>query len=203
MTTYPHAASRPTLATRLGRAVPVLVLVALMWVAEAIDTALPLNLDLFGIRPRELEGLPGIVLSPFLHLGFGHLLANTSALLLLGALLAWTTRHLWAVTIGVTLLGGFGVWLLSAPNTIVIGASGIVYGYAAFLVVYGFVARRLVAALVAVVVVVLYGGLLWGMLPLWAGVSWEGHLFGALAGAVLALTFGREDRDRSRPRSLL
>lgn len=178
----------------MRRAVPVLILVGLMWLSEFVDAALRVNLDSLGIRPREFDGLSGIVLSPFLHLGFGHLMANTSALLLLGALLAWTTRHLWAVTIGVVLLGGLAVWLLAEPNTVTIGASGLVYGYAAFLAVYGFVARRLVPALVAVLIIVMYGGLVWGVLPLAPGVSWQGHLFGAMAGLVLALRLGRGDR---------
>lgn len=190
--------SRPSVGTWPARAIPVLVLVGLMWLSEFVDTALRGDLDAFGIRPRELDGLPGIVLSPFLHLGFGHLIANTSALLLLGVLLAWLTRHLWAVTIGVALLGGLGVWLLAPPNSVTIGASGLVYGYAAFLAVYGFVARRLVPAIVAVLIIALYGGLVWGVLPLAPGVSWQGHLFGALAGLGLALRLGRADRVRPR-----
>lgn len=191
-TTRPSA--RPSAPAWLHRVIPVLLLVALMWVGELLDLLTPLRLDNLGIQPRDPDGLPGIVLSPFLHLGFGHLLANTSGLLVLGALLAWTTRHLWIVTVGVVLLGGLGVWLLGAPDTVVIGASGVVYGYAAFLAVYGFAARRFVPVLVAILVIVGYGGLLWGVLPLRAGVSWQGHLFGALAGAALAVWLGRRDR---------
>lgn len=189
-----HPATDPGLPAWLHRVIPVLVLVALMWVAELADLLTPLQLDGYGIRPRQVDGLPGIVLSPFLHLGLGHLIANTSGLLVLGSLLAWTTRHLWLVTVGVVLLGGAGVWLLGAPRTVVIGASGVVYGYAAFLAVYGFAARRIAPALVGILVIVLYGGLLWGVLPLRPGVSWQGHLFGALAGVVLALWLGRRDR---------
>lgn len=178
----------------LDRILPVLVLVAILWVLELADLLTPLDLDAYGIRPREVAGLPGIVLAPFLHLGFGHLIANTSALLVLGALLAWTTRHLWAVTIGVVLLSGLGVWLFGGSQTVVVGASGVVYGYAGFLTVYGFAARRFGQVLVGLVVVGLYGGLLWGVLPLRTGVSWQGHLFGALAGVALALWLGRRDR---------
>lgn len=176
------------------RVMPVLVLVALMWATEIVDLVTPLNLDPFGIRPRDTGHLTGVVLAPFLHLGFGHLMANTVSLLVLGALLALTTRHLWLVTAGVVLLGGLGVWLLGASSSVHIGASGVVYGYAAFLAGYGFIARRFGQAAVGVLVIVLYSPLLWGLLPLRVGVSWEGHLFGALAGAALAVWLGRRDR---------
>lgn len=197
MSTRP--ARSPNLPTWLHRVMPVLFIVAIMWASEIVDVLLPLDLDLFGIRPRALEGLPGIVLSPFLHLGFDHLVANTSTLLVLGALIAWTTRRMWTVTIGVILLGGLGVWLLAPPHSITIGASGLVYGYATFLAVYGFAVRSLGAALVGILVVLLYGGMMWGVLPLWAGVSWQGHLFGALAGVLLGLRLGRRDRVVRRP----
>ena len=188
-------APRPSAPTWVRRLIPVLVLVALMWVSELVDTVTPLRLDQFGIRPRDLGHLQGIVLSPFLHLGFGHLIANSVSLLALGGLLALTTRHLWAVTAGVVLLGGLGVWLFGGPGTVHIGASGVVYGYAAFLAVYGFVARRFGQAAVGVLVVLVYGSMIWGVLPIRAGVSWQGHLFGAVAGVLMALWLGRRERE--------
>lgn len=192
-------ADRPTTRRRdvptwARRVIPVLVLVAVMWLAEIVDLVLPLSLDQFGIRPRGLGHLQGIVLSPFLHLGFGHLLANTVSLLVLGSLLALSTRHLWLVTGGVIVLGGLGTWLLGGPNTVHIGASGVVYGYAAFLAVYGFVARRFGQALLGILVILVYGSMVWGVLPIREGVSWQGHLFGALAGVAMALWLGRRDR---------
>lgn len=186
--------SRPASHAWWQRVVPVLVLIGLMWVSEIIDLLTPISFDRYGIRPRQIDHLLGIVLSPFLHHGFAHLIANTAALLVLGALLALSTRHLWIVTVGVVLISGLGVWLTGAPRSVHIGASGVVYGYAAFLALYGFAARRLWSAVVALLVIVLYGSLLWGVLPLQAGVSWQGHLFGALAGAGLALMLGRRDR---------
>lgn len=192
---------RPSTPTWARRLIPVLVLLALMWATEIVDLLTPLNLDRFGIRPRNLGHLQGIVLSPFLHLGFGHLIANSLSLVVLGSLLALTTRHLWLVTGGVILLGGLGVWLLGGPSTVHIGASGVVYGYAAFLAVYGFVARRFGSAAVGVLVIVVYGSMLWGVLPLRAGVSWQGHLFGALAGVLMAVWLGRQDRAETRPRT--
>lgn len=196
----PRTSASQARPSRVARAIPVLVLVSLMWLSEIADAVLPLDLDYFGIRPRELEGLPGIVLSPFLHLDFEHLAANTSALLVLGALVAWTTRYLPVVTAGVIVLGGLGVWLLSPPYTLVIGASGLVYGYAGFLVAYGFVARRPGASLVGILVALAYGSLVWGLLPAQPGVSWLGHVSGAAAGVALAVWLGRRDRPGQRPR---
>lgn len=197
--------SRPEPPARAGspawvrRLVPVLVLLALMWATELVDQVTPLDLDRFGIRPRDVGHLQGIVLSPFLHLGWSHLLSNTVVLLVLGSLLALTTRHLWLVTVGVVLVGGLGVWLFGGPGSVHIGASGVVYGYAAFLAVYGFVARRIGQALVGLLVIAVYGSMLWGVLPVQAGVSWQAHLFGALAGVLLAILLGRRDRHTRRP----
>lgn len=176
------------------RLVPVLVLVAVMWVAEFADQALPGTWDYYGIRPWDTDHLLGILLSPFLHRGYEHLIANTGALLVLGGLVALSTRHLFAVTLGVVVLGGAGVWLFAPPMTVHIGASGLLYGYAAFLVVFGFVARRFWAALLGILVALTYGGLVWGVLPLQYGVSWQAHLFGAIAGVIMALVLGRRAR---------
>ncbi len=170
----------------LTRTIPVLVLVALMWVAEIVDVLPGVDLDQYGIRPRQAEGLAGIPAAPFLHGGFSHLVANTGALLVLGILLMLTTRRFWAVTLGVTLLGGLGTWLVAGSNTVHIGASGVVYGYAAFLVAWGILTRQLRSVLVAVLVVLMYGSIVIGVLPGQPGVSWEGHLFGAAAGVLLA-----------------
>ncbi|MFW6598186.1 rhomboid family intramembrane serine protease [Propionibacteriaceae bacterium Y2011] len=185
----------------LVRSLPPVVLVVLMWLSEIVDTVLGGALDQYGIQPRELDGLPGILAAPLLHAGFEHLVANTATFIVLGLLVAWLTRHFWVVTIGVAVLGGAAVWLVGAPNTVHVGASGLVYGYTAFLVVYGFVARRITAVVIAVVVFLVYGSIVWGVLPTQTDVSWEGHLFGAVAGVVLAVLLGR--RDRRRPRTAL
>ncbi|AYY13515.1 rhomboid family intramembrane serine protease [Actinobacteria bacterium YIM 96077] len=170
----------------IGLVIPVLVLAASMWVLEIVDALPGLDLDRYGIQPRSAEGLVGVVAAPVLHGGFDHLIANTGAFLLLGSLVAVTTRMFWPVTIGVTLLGGLATWLTAASNTNHIGASGLVYGFAAFLVAWGLLTRKVVNILVAVVVVIMYGGIVVGLLPGQPGISWQGHLFGAVAGVVMA-----------------
>ncbi len=169
-----------------GRVTPILVLVAVMWLLELIDAVLAIPLDAFGIVPRTGDGLLGIGAAPFLHLGFGHLAANTGALLVLGALVLLTSPYFWMVTVSVALFGGLGVWLTGDPHTVVIGASGLVYGYAAYLVALGIFRRSVKNLLVAVLVVLLYGGFVFGVLPGQAGVSWQGHLFGAVVGIAIA-----------------
>lgn len=171
----------------VSRALPVpLLLVCVMWAVEFVDAFLPQQLDVYGIRPQEREGIIGIAAAPFLHAGFAHLIANTGAFIVLGVLVAALSRRPWVVTIGVALISGFGVWMVGVPGTVHVGASGLVYGYAAFLVAWGLLTRRVVSILVAVVVVLLYGGLVFGVLPTQSGVSWQGHLFGAIGGVVVA-----------------
>lgn len=182
----------------VARSIPTLLLAALMWIAELFDQAIGGALDAFGIRPRVPDALPGILAAPFLHANLAHLIANTGTFVVLGLVVALLTRHFWAVTLGVVVLGGLGVWLLGPPGTVHIGASGVVFGYLAFLLVYGFVARRALAVLVAVAVFWLYGGILAGVLPGDPGISWQGHLFGAIAGALLAVSLGRRDRRPAR-----
>lgn len=179
---------------------PVLALVTIMWFAETADAIVPVDFDQFGIRPRSDEGLLGIVLAPILHGGFGHLLANTGAFLVLGALVAFSTRRFWLVTIAVTLLSGVATWLVAAGNSVHIGASALVYGYAAFLVGWGIWTRKLGAVLLAILVVLVYGGLVIGVLPGQPGVSWQGHLFGALAGLLVAWWLASRGRQRRTPR---
>jgi membrane associated rhomboid family serine protease len=164
-----------------------LLMVLVMWIVAFADAGTPTQLAQYGIRPRSEDGLVGIVAAPFLHADFAHLIANTGAFIVLGMLVAAVSRRYWPVTVGVALISGVAVWLIAAPNTIHIGASGLVYGYAAFLVAWGLVTRRASSILVAVLVVLLYGGLVFGVLPTQQGISWQGHLFGAIGGVVMAL----------------
>lgn len=173
---------------------PVLVLVSVMWLAEIVDAVLPLSLDQWGIVGRTTSGLVGVVLSPFLHAGFAHLVANTVPFLVLGVLVAWRTRdRFWAVLVLITVGGGLGVWLLTSPSTLTIGASGVVFGMAAYLVAAGILTRHWIDIVVAVGVVVVYGTMFAGVLPFGvsAGVSWLAHLTGAVAGVGAAFAFAR------------
>ena len=185
--------------SRIGSGLKLLaVLVGLMWLSEVIDTALNGRLDQYGIIARDPEGLIGIITSPFLHLGFGHLISNTLPLVTLGALIALSgAARLAAVTAVVAIIGGFGTWLISPPNTITIGASGVVFGYAAYLVARGIFNRRLTQVLVGVLVIGVWGSaLLGGLLPQ-DGISWQGHLFGAIAG-ILAAWLLADDKPKLR-----
>lgn len=175
-----------------------LLLVALMWALEAIDAILPADLDRYGIRPRSDEGLLGIFAAPFLHGSFAHLLANTTAFVILGLLVVWASKSYWAVTLGIIVLGGLGVWLIAGENSVHIGASGLVYGYAAFLVAWGFFTRHTLHIVIGIIVAVAYGGLATGVLPNQPGVSWQGHLFGAVAGVVMAGWLSQRRRAATR-----
>ncbi|MFW6773302.1 rhomboid family intramembrane serine protease [Nocardioides sp. CPCC 205120] len=161
--------------------------VALLWVLEIVDTVLGNRLDAYGVQPRSDEGLVGILSAPLLHLGFGHLISNTLPLLVLGFVIALSgigralaaTGVVWAV-------GGLGTWLVAPSATNHIGASVLVFGFITYLVLRGFFSRSPGQVAFGVVVLLVYGGALWGVLPGQPGVSWQGHLFGALGGVVAA-----------------
>ncbi|MEJ7584712.1 MAG: rhomboid family intramembrane serine protease [Acidimicrobiales bacterium] len=144
------------------------------------------RLDRFGIRPRRFDGLDGIVFSPFLHDGLGHLIANSVPFLLLGAVIALgSARRFLLVTAIIAVVAGVGTWLTGPDNSVHIGASGLVFGYVTYLVSRGVFARNLAYLAGGVVVLMVYGGVLWGLLPR-PGISWQGHLFGALGGVLAA-----------------
>ena len=161
--------------------------IALMWASELVDAVSDARLDRFGIEPRDPDGLLEIVLAPFLHGGFGHLIGNTIPLVVLGAVIAFGgALRLLAVAAIVALVSGLGTWLVAPEGTVHIGASGIVFGFATYLMARGVYSRRLGQLAVGVVVLALWGAtLLRGLVPE-VGVSWQGHLFGALGGVLAA-----------------
>lgn len=139
-----------------------------------------------GLRPRSFVGLDGILFMPLLHGSIGHAAANTVPLVVLGGLLAITAHGaIWPVSGLIVVLGGAGVWLFGSAG-IHVGASGLIFGWFGFLVARGLIDSRPIPLLVAVGVALVYGTMVWGVLPGQPGVSWEGHLFGAIAGIVAA-----------------
>ncbi|GAA2810831.1 rhomboid family intramembrane serine protease [Saccharopolyspora taberi] len=172
----------------------VCVIVAALYAIELVDVVLPADLDQNGILPRSVDGLDGILWAPLLHDGWGHLLSNTLPLLVLGWLMMSAgVRGFVAVTAVVWIVGGVGTWLVGAPGTHV-GASGVAFGWLVFLLVRGFLVRSYAQMFVALLLFFYWGGMLWGVLPGQQGVSWEGHLFGALGGLLAAWLVARGTR---------
>ena len=164
----------------------VALLVAVMWAVEVVDLIPGTDLDRWGIRPRQLSGLVGIATAPFLHNGLGHLIGNTLPFLILGGLIAASgIARYFQVTLLVALVSGLGTWLTGPARTDHIGASGVVFGYLTYLLGRGFFERKLTYLAVGLVVLFFYGGILWGLFPK-DGISWQGHVFGAIGGVVAA-----------------
>ncbi|MGV0606376.1 rhomboid family intramembrane serine protease [Mycolicibacterium sp. XJ1904] len=192
-------------------AVTVFSFVVLLWVIELFDSLSNHRLDDNGIRPLESDGLVGILLAPLLHSNWDHLIANTVPALVLGFLmtLAGMSRFIFATAI-VWILGGVGTWLIGnvgmhCPYVGVrceanhIGASGLIFGWLAFLIVFGFFTRKAWEIIVGVIVLLVYGSVLLGVLPGTPGVSWQGHLSGAVAGIIAAyLLSGPERKAREK-----
>jgi membrane associated rhomboid family serine protease len=162
-------------------------LLALMWFVEVVDLVLPADLDRQGIEPRDVDGLTGVVLAPFLHADFGHLIGNTLPFAVLGAVIALAgVVRLLAVTAITAAVSGIGVWLVAPANTITVGASGVVFGYATYLIARGVFSRSLWQLAIGVAVIAVFGSmLLFGLVPQ-PGVSWQGHLFGGVGGVLAA-----------------
>ncbi|MGB7086028.1 MAG: rhomboid family intramembrane serine protease [Phormidesmis sp.] len=172
-------------------------LVVLLWAIEIIDQLLFKGaLDVwFGIHPRTLGGLWGILFAPFLHGNFAHLLANTVPLVSLGWLVMLRETSDWVIVSVITALcSGLGTWLIGAPGSVHIGASGVIFGYFGFLLLRGYFERSVVAIAFSLLVVFLYGSIIWGVLPNQPGISWEGHLFGFLGGILAARLLAKPRR---------
>ena len=177
-------------------AVVVGAFVAVLWGLEILDTASGHALDAYGVQPRSEEGLVGIALAPLLHFGFDHLVSNTVPVAVLGFLTLATgvARGLLATAI-IWVVGGLGVWVFAQPGSNHAGASVLIFGWIVYLVVRGFLNRRPTEILIGVAVFLLYSGALLGVLPGQPGVSWQGHLFGAIGGFVAARLLTSRSRD--------
>jgi len=169
--------------------------VAVLWFLEVVDQTSPRQLDAEGIRPRSSDGLSGILLAPLLHGGYDHLAANSvpTLVFLFLVLLGDLARGLVATLI-IWMTAGVGTWIIAPPMTVHVGASGLIFGWLTYLLLRGFFARRLWQIALGVVLFVIYGGLLWGVLPGQPGISWQGHLFGAIGGVIAARVLGVRDR---------
>ncbi len=171
----------------------ILVFIGALWAIYLLDVALPGTWTTWGVIPRTAGGLLGIVASPFLHGSFGHLLSNTMPLAVLLFLLQGSRSETWSTVAEIILASGSLLWIFGRNGTpelpiVHVGASGLIYGLIAFLIVAGIREKRIASMLVAFAVAVLYGTtLLSGVLPAATGnVSWDGHLTGAIAGAAIA-----------------
>lgn len=191
-------------------AATIISFVALLYLAELIDQLSGHNLDRNGIRPLETDGLWGIVFAPLLHANWQHLIANTGPALVLGFLvtLAGLARFVWATAI-IWIIGGIGTWLIgnvgsACGETDHIGASGLIFGWLTFLLVFGFFIRNGWQIVLGLLVLFFYGGILWGALPvlnMCGGVSWQAHLCGGIAGVLAAyLLSGPERKARAQRR---
>jgi membrane associated rhomboid family serine protease len=178
----------------------VVLFVGTIWAVYLLSLMFP-RLDDYGVLPRRLIGLVGIPAMPFLHATLGHIVHNTVPLVILLVLLAGSRAESWEVVVSIIAVGGALLWIFGRP-AVHIGASGLISGLTAFLILSGFLEQRLVSLLVALLVGFLYGGsLILGVLPrIGSAISWDGHLCGAIAGAVVAFALAQPSRqsdDRS------
>jgi membrane associated rhomboid family serine protease len=167
--------------------------VALLWSIELLNSALGLGPQDFGVRPRELAGLPGILFAPLVHGGFEHLLANSLPLVILGTTMLYLYPTAARIVLPAVYVGtGFAVWLFARGSSHV-GASGLVYGLVSYIFVAGLIRRDRRAIAASLLVCFMYGASVWGLLPIEPGVSWETHLAAALIGLVTAIALRRRD----------
>jgi membrane associated rhomboid family serine protease len=179
----------------MGRAfVTMCAIIPILFLIEALDVAIgPGTLDLAGgIIPRHLDGLDGVLFSPFLHAGWDHLYGNAVPLILVGtfALAGGARRFIWS-TLTIMLVSGVGVWFVGDPNSVVVGASGVIFGYLGLLFARGFVERSWWNLGVAAFIGLLYWYQIYNILPTDRAISWQGHALGLLGGLIAAFLFRR------------
>jgi membrane associated rhomboid family serine protease len=184
-------------------ALVMLALLAGMWALEFVDQLSGNRLDELGIHAQEIDGLPEIFSAPFLHAGWQHLMSNSVPFFVLGFLVLLGGVARWLLSSLISIVSsGLTAWLLTPPNTIVLGASGLIFGWLTYLLVRGLWSRRPGQVVLAVVVLLVYGGLIFGVLPGQVGISWQAHLGGAVGGIIAAwLLHRRATRPVVAPRS--
>ena len=164
-----------------------------LWAVHLLSLLFNEDLSKLGLLPRNLVGLLGILTSPLIHADFSHLISNTIPLIILGWIIfSFYPKLSYLLFVFIYLLTGLLVWIF-ARQVFHIGASGIVYGFVSFLFFSGIFRRDNTSIALALVITFLYGGLVWGMIPGWEGISWESHLFGAITGLLAAYLFRKID----------
>lgn len=165
---------------------------AILWIVQLINFFTGNSLSWYGIIPRSALGLPGIFLAPFIHHGFIHLCLNTVPLLVLGGIVMLRgARAFFGITLLIILGSGTGIWLFGRP-AVHAGASSLIYGYFGFLAAAGWYDRKIGSILISLIVIFLYGGMVWGLLPTRTHISFEGHIAGFVAGVLVARFFPAE-----------
>lgn len=173
------------------------LLLALLWVIEAYDQATANSLDVYGIRAGDQASLWTVFTAPFLHAGWNHLISNSVPFFVLGLLVLMAGTTKWIVTSLISIItSGLAAWTWSAPRTITVGASGLIFGWLLFLLVQGLLARNWRQFAVGLVVLFLYGGALTGVLPGLPYVSWQDHAGGAFGGGLCAWMYQGKSRRR-------
>ncbi|WP_035335909.1 rhomboid family intramembrane serine protease [Dokdonia sp. PRO95] len=166
-----------------------LFFVLLMWGVFWVEIKFGLDFTKWGVRPRTATGIKGVIFSPFIHSGIKHLWHNTVPLLVLSAALFYFYRKIsWRVLLLLVILSGTGTWLIGR-DSYHIGMSGVIYALVSFLFFKGILAKHFRLIALSLIVVFLYGSLIWGTLPTSETISWEGHLSGFIAGGLIALCF--------------
>ncbi|HMI47035.1 MAG TPA: rhomboid family intramembrane serine protease [Gemmatimonadaceae bacterium] len=163
---------------------------AVFWAVFVVNTLLGDSLLVFGVIPRTTIGLRGILFAPFLHANLNHIVANSIPFVVLGwMVMLRDQRHFIPVTLAAMLGSGLTAWLLGAPGSVHIGASGVIFGYLGFLMLSGWYARSIGSILISIVVTVLWGGLVLGVMPGTPGISWQAHIGGFIGGVLAARSF--------------
>jgi membrane associated rhomboid family serine protease len=188
----------PTVPARPGwAALIMLLLLAGMWMLELLDQLSGNQLDQLGIHARDVDGMPEILTAPFLHAGWDHLISNSLPFVVLGFLVLLSGLARWLVSsLIIIVISGMTAWLLTPANTIILGASGLIFGWLTYLLARGLWSRRPAQVVIAVLVLLVYGGLIWGVFPGNAGISWQAHLGGAAAGVFAAWLLHRRTTRR-------
>ena len=164
-----------------------LAMLAGMWILELLDQLSGNQLDQLGIHAREIDGMPEILTAPFLHAGWDHLISNSLPFVVLGFLVLLSGLARWLVSsLIIIVISGMTAWLLTPVHTIILGASGLIFGWLTYLLARGLWSRRPAQVVIAVLVLLVYGGLIWGLFPGNAGISWQAHLGGAVGGVLAA-----------------